>query len=201
MERAIGAKATHDSWETREEQAERLRDRLLSRPGGEDLIKVAEWALTLDEDNDDDMASLVRVLPWMDLTSIKWLWEWDAPAFGRVIQRFAEHVGVGSFSFEYCDTLANFLRRVARGTQSPKALGQVVRALARLGTHHNRWHVRDVLVEVLQDVKSEEAASEAVEALRSIPLDELRWSITDFTIRSLPATVRAGLASLVATAS
>lgn len=201
MERAVGARATHASWETREQQAERLRDRLLSRPGGDDLIQVVEWGLTLDEDSGEDMASLVRVLPWMDLASIKWLWEWDGSAFGRVIQRFTEHVGAGSFSFEYCDTLANFLRRVARGTQDPKALGQVVRALARLGTHHNRWHVRDVLVEVLQDIKSEEAASEAVEALRSIPPDELRWSITDFTIRSLPAAVRAGVGPLVATSS
>jgi len=201
MDRAMGAKASHGSWETREEQAERLRDRLLSRPGGEDLINVVEWALTLDEASDEDMASLVRVLPWMDLASIRWLWEWDPSAFGRVIQRFAAHAGTGSFSFEYCDTLANFLRRVARGTQDPKALGQVVRALARLGTHHSRWHVRDVLVEVLQDIKSEAGASAAVEALRSIPLDELRWSITDFTIRSLPAAVRAGVGPLVATAS
>src|SRR3546814_7336833 len=110
----------------------------------------------------------------MDLASIRWLWEWDPSAFGRVIQRFAAHAGTGSFSFEYCDTLANFLRRVARGTQDPKALGQVVRALARLGTHHSRWHVRDVPVEVLQDIKCEARASAAVEALLSIPLATLR---------------------------
>src|SRR3546814_8651073 len=139
---------------------------LLSRPGGEDLINVVEWALTLDEASDEDMASLVRVLPWMDLASIRWLWEWDPSAFGRVIQRFAAHAGTGSFSFEYCDTLANFLRRVARGTQDPTALGQVVRALARLGTHHSRWHVRDVLVEVRQDIKSEAGATAAAEARR-----------------------------------
>src|SRR3546814_1452935 len=82
MDRAMGAKASHGSWETREEQAERLRDRLLSRPGGEDLINVVEWALTLDEASDEDMASLVRVLPWMDLASVRWLWEWDTSAFG-----------------------------------------------------------------------------------------------------------------------
>lgn len=201
MERAVGAREVHESWETREEQAERLRDRLLSRPGGDDLIQVIEWALTLDENSEEDMASLTRVLPWMDLVSIKWLGAWDQSAFGRVIHRFTEHVGSGSFSFEYCDTLANFLRRVTRGSEDPKALGQVVRALARLGTHHNRWHVRDVLVQILQEIKTDEAASEAVEALRSIPLQELRWSITDFTIRSLPAAVRAGVEPLVATAS
>ncbi|WP_278259357.1 hypothetical protein [Nocardioides convexus] len=58
-----------------------------------------------------------------------------------------------------------------------------------------------MLVQVLQEIKTDAGAAEAVEALRSIPIDELRWSITDFTVRSLPAGVRAGVAPLVIAAS
>ncbi|NHA01939.1 hypothetical protein G5V59_26160 [Nocardioides sp. W3-2-3] len=119
LERSVGTKDVHESWESREEQAERLRDRLLSRPTNEDLIQVAEWAQTLDETNEEDMVSLVRVLPWMDQASAKRLWEWDAIAFGRVVGRFAEHVAT------------NKLSPLSTATPSPTSCAA---SCARLGT-------------------------------------------------------------------
>lgn len=201
VERTIDAEQDHQLWETREEQAERLRDRILGMPTIEDLVEVLDWAQSLDEHDGDDMSALVRVLPWMSASSIGSLWERDAPAFVRVMERFCSYVATGSFSFEYCDTLANFMRRVASTTRSAPLLGKIVAALARLGAHHNRWHVRDVLVKILQSETTPDGAAEVVEALRSIPIDEARWSVTDFTLRTLPRPIRAGLAPLLTAAS
>lgn len=201
LERSIGAKSEHDQWESREEEAERLRDRLLSRPTPEDLIQVLEWGLALDERDADDVSALLRVLPWMDRKSVEWLWARDGEAFGRLIGRFSAQVGAGSFSFERCDTFANFLKRVAGVTSGSRVLGQAVCALVRLGAHHNRWHVRDVLVSILQGVRSDSDAAAVVEALLSLPMHEVRWSITDFTIRSLPPAIRTGLVPALQDAS
>ncbi len=201
LDRAVGVQAGHQDWETREEQAERLRDRLLGKPSQEELAELFEWAQSLNEDDSDDMTALTRVLPWASSSSIEYLWKREPQAFVRVVGRFCNYVGTNSFSFEYCDTLANFMRRVALATGDPSVLGKLVAALASLGCHHNRWHVRDVLVELLQGVKSRDQAAEAVEALRSIPIDEARWSVTDFTLRTLPGSIRAGVSAFLVEAS
>lgn len=201
LERTLGTQAIHQDWESREEQAERLRDRLLGQPSPEDLVDVMDWALALDETDDSDMSALIRVIPWMSASSITYLWQRDSGAFLRVVDRFCTYVSTNGFSFEYCDTLANFMRRLAEITGDPKVLGKVVLGLARLGAHHNRWHVRDVLVGLLQGVKSKEGATEVVEALCAIPIEEAQWSVTDFTLRTLPASIRAGLGPVITAAS
>ncbi len=201
LDRALGTKVHHEAWESRAEQAERLRDRVLGRPAPDDLVQILEWALALNEDDEDDMKALIRVLPWMNVASIKWFWTHDRQAFGRVIERFTAYVGENSFTFEYCDVLADFMRRVITATNDSRVLGQVVAALARLGANHNRWHVRDVLIATLQDIKSQENAAAASEALRGVPLDALLFSITDFTLRSMPVAVRNGIGPLIQAAA
>ncbi len=201
LDRALGTKANHEAWESRSEQAERLRDRVLGRPASEDLAQILEWALSLDERDEHDMKALIRVLPWMSVNSVKALWAKDRQGFGRVIERFTTYVGENSFTFEYCDTLAEFMRRVATATRDSRVLAQVVAALARLGANHNRWHVRDVLIAMLQDIKSQEHAAAASEALRSVAPDALMFSVTDFTLRTLPVAVRNGIGPLLQDAS
>ena len=70
------------------------------------------------------------------------------------------------------------MRRIAVTTNSTVILGKVVAALGRLGPHHNRWYVRDVLIKLLQSVRRQDQATEVVEALRSLAATELNWSIT-----------------------
>jgi hypothetical protein len=197
LDRALGGTRIHAEWETRDEQAERLRDQLLRNPTREELVIVAEWALELDEQQQEDVDALIRVLPWMTLSATKALMNWNSNAFSKIIERFCEAVGSGSFSFEYCDVLATYLRRITLATSDASITGQAIKTLARLGAHHNRWRVRDVLVQTIQEVRSKEASAEVVEALLSIPGDELHWSITDFTVRSLPAAIRAGLSQAI----
>src|SRR5699024_3351950 len=53
LDRALGAQADHQDWETREKQAERLRDRLLGKPSQEELAELLEWAQSLNESDSD----------------------------------------------------------------------------------------------------------------------------------------------------
>ncbi|OBF19681.1 serine/threonine protein kinase (plasmid) [Mycobacterium kubicae] len=196
LQRALDAHEEYRSVESREQTAERLRDRMLSpSTTPADLAEMLEWAATLDESNHDDMQALSRVLPWCGAPSIKFLWDNDRGTFQRVFQRFIDHVASSSFSFEYCDVLANFVRRAVSTTADSNVLRQSVRALAELGPRHNRWHVRDVLVSILQDTKNDEMALAAVEGLRAVNRTDVNWSITDFTVRTLPPTIRAGIDS------
>ena len=194
LERAIEAQAEYQAYESRERAAERLRDRMLSPSVTDaDRAEMLEWAAALDESDHEDMKALCRVLPWCKPSTLSFLWDHDRDAVRRVYQRFADHVQTTPFSFEYCDVLADFGHRAVKVTKDAAILRMTVSALAGLGRYHNRWHVRDVLVAILQDVKSEDMALAAVEALRSADPEDLAWSITDFTLRTLPPAVRAGV--------
>lgn len=195
LERALGTRdEDHELWETLEQATERLRDRLLSpSTNSADLIELFDWAIALDETNEEDMTALSRVLPWCASSSIDFLWSRDREAFRRVYNRFTNHVRRSGFSFEYCDVLANFMRRAVERTADSSVMRMSVSALGELGPGHNRWHVRDVLVSVLQDIKSEEMSIAALEGLQSVDRDDLSWSITDFTVRTLPPAVRAAI--------
>ncbi|SJN12093.1 serine/threonine protein kinase [Leucobacter sp. 7(1)] len=201
LERTLGTRQEHDAWESREQTAERLRDRMLSpSTTPADLIEMFEWATLLDESDDDDMKALTRVLPWCTSSSVEFLWNRDRGAFRRLFERFTDYVKRTGFSFEYCDVLANFMRRTVDVVSDSSVLRMAVAALAVLGPEHNRWHVRDVLVSVLQDVKLEEMSMAAIEGLRSVGRDQVGWSITDFTVRTLPPAIRAGIADWVSEA-
>lgn len=202
LERALDTHEEYENWETREQTAERLRDRMLSpSTTPADLIEMLEWAAALDESDDDDMKALSRVLPWGTSSSIDFLWNQDRGAFRRMFERFTDYMKRTSFSFEYCDTLANFMRRAVDVLGDSSILRMAVAALAVLGPDHSRWHVRDVLVSVLQDVKSEEMSMAAIEGLRSVSRGQVSWSITDFTVRTLPPAIRAGIADWLREAS
>jgi hypothetical protein len=68
-----------------------------------------------------------------------------------------------------------------------------VRGLACLGYHHNRWHVRDVVVAILQGIRSDEDAGAAIEGLRMAGKDAAEWTVGDTIIRTLRPTLRGGV--------
>ncbi|TXH23100.1 MAG: serine/threonine protein kinase [Mycobacterium sp.] len=197
LERAVSTHEEFSSYETQDAAAERLRDRIRSPSVADaDLAEMIEWAAALDESDHDDMNALTRVLPWCRRSAVKCLWNDHRTTFRRVYQRFADHVQHTPFSFEYCDLLADFGQRAVVETKDAGVLRMTVAALIGLGYYHNRWHVRDVLVTLLQDVKKEEMAMAAIEALRAADADAVDWSISDFAVRTLPPTVRASVEAL-----
>lgn len=194
LERAVHTHEEFSSYESQDDAAERLRDRMRSPSVTDaDLVEMIEWAAALDESSHDDMDALTRVLPWCRRPAVKYLWNNHRTTFRRVYQRFADHVQHTPFSFEYCDLLADFGQHAVVETKDADVLRMTVAALLGLGHYHNRWHVRDVLVAILQGVKKEEMAMAAVEAIRAADLDAVEWSISDFAVRTLPPPVRAAV--------
>ncbi len=200
LERALDAHAEYQAYESAEQAAERLHDRMISPSITDaDRVEMLEWAATLDERNYEEMKALTRVLPWCKPSTLTFLWQHERDTFRRVYQRFSDHLRTAAFSFEYCDVLADFSRRAVQVTKDAAILRMTVAALAVLGPYHNRWHVRDVLIAILQDVKTQDMAMAAVEGLQSVAADYVAWSITDFTIRSLPPAIRGGIEAWRAT--
>lgn len=186
--------APKGAWETAEDAAKRLLERVrLPRPADEDLAELLSWAQSLDEDENEDMAALARVLPWISARSVRRLWSSDSDAFRRVFQRHCRHVETAGFPFDYCDVLADFARRAVEQTGDVAVLRAAVRSLAELGYSHNRWYVRDVLTAVLQAIRETEPAVAAIDGLREAGDEAAAFSLSEFTLRSLHPVLRSGI--------
>ena len=178
------------------ERSERLRPPLRDA-GTTDKVALAEltqWAEEVDPADDEDMTAFVWTLSALASDSIEWWWDRDPGGFTRTFLAFTGHLE-GSFPFARCDWLAGFAQRAAAVTRDTLILREAVRGLAVLGYHHNRWHVRDVVVKMLQGIKSDEDSGAAIEGLRMAGNDAAEWTVGDTVIRTLPPTLRGGLAS------
>lgn len=177
--------------ESSEDTAARLLERVrLPKPEAKALDDLIRWAGSLDDGNEEDMSALARVLPWISLYSIRGLWRSRHTAFANVFSRFARYIATQSFSFDFCDVLADFCRTSVEGTRDLRILEEATTALCELGARHNRWHVRSTLAAMLQGIRTAEQAAAAVEGLTTASDDAVRWTVTDFTLRSLHPHLR-----------
>ena len=78
-------------------------------------------------------------------------------------------------------------------------LRDAIRSLAELGDRHNRWRVRDIVTTILQSIRETEPSLAATEALRAASQDAVEWTLTEFSVRSLPPVLRAGIHDLLQT--
>lgn len=196
LETAIEASSTN--WESAEDAAKRLLQRVrLPHAATADLDELASWALALDENNHDDMVALARVLPWISAHSIRHLWQSDEQAFRTIFRHYSTRVEHGMFSFDYCDVLAEFSRRAVNESNDTDILRDAIRSLTELGYQHNRWRVRDVVTTILQSIRETEPSLGATEALRAASQDAVEWTLTEFSVRSLPPVLRAGIHDLL----
>lgn len=196
VELAIGQ--PNVKWESPDDTAQRLLERVrLPKASVDDLGELLAWALELDEAEDEDMVALSRVLPWISVRSVRKLWDLDSDGFARVYERYAAHVQSAGFSFEYCDVLADFGRRVVEQTNDRRILRATTRSLAELGHRHNRWHVRSTLTAILQAIRETAAAVAAAEGLRSASVRAVEWSLNDFSMRSLHPSLRTAISDYV----
>ena len=185
-------------WESAEDTAKRLLERIKSPAADKGALnELLVWAASLGENEFEDMRSLSRVLPWLSSESIDYLWGKDRDAFSRVFLRFCDHVATGAFEFDFCDVIAGFSRRVATSTKDGSILRSATESLVRLGDSHNRWHVRDVVIDILQSIRDAELALAAMEGLRAAPKAAVRWTITDFGLRSMHPLLREGIQDLL----
>jgi serine/threonine protein kinase len=196
LETAI--EAPTQKWETAEDTAQRLLERVrLPKAAAADLDEMLSWALALDENEHEDMVALTRVLPWISARSIRHLWAADQQAFRRIFNHYCIHIETSGFSFDYCDVLAEFSRKAVNETDDVEVLRDAIRSLVQLGYRHNRWHVRAVVTTILQTIRDTEPALAAAEALRTADREAVEWTLSDFSVRSLPPVLRAGIADLL----
>jgi serine/threonine protein kinase len=190
VERAIGEGGL---WENAEDVAKRLLERVRLNAQAEDLTELLSWGLSLDEDRTEEMEALSRVLPRISARSIKHLWSADPDGFRRLYLRYADYVATADFQWDYCDVVADFGVRAASLTKDQAVLSATAQSLAQMGYRHNRWHVRTVLVQMLQEIRDAETAVAAAERLRAARRGDVQWVFNDFTVRSLHPALRAGI--------
>ncbi|MFJ3795276.1 serine/threonine-protein kinase [Streptomyces sp. NPDC090088] len=195
---AAVAPAPTGRWETADEKAGRLRPRLkVGRIVDEAALdELVRWADELDFTNYTDMGEFSWALCVLPSDSVKWWWKQNPDGFLGVFQAFTNRLE-GSFGFELCDLLADFARRAVSATGDPIILREAVRGLAHLGENHNRWHVRDVVVAILQNIRTPEDAVAALEGLRMAGKSTAEWNVGSTVIRTLHPVLRGGLAAFI----
>ncbi|MFD6425147.1 serine/threonine-protein kinase [Streptomyces sp. NPDC060198] len=195
---AAVAPAPSGRWETAEEKAERLRPRLKAGRIADEaaLDEFVRWADELDFSDYEDMGDFSWALSGLPSGSVEWWWEQNPEGFTGVFQAFTNRLE-GAFDFGRCDALANFARRAVDVTNDPIILREAIRGLTHLGTYHNRWHVRDVAVAILQKIRTPEDAVAALEGLRMAGKSAAEWTVGSAVTRTLHPQLRTGLGAFL----
>lgn len=63
--------------------------------------------------------------------------------------RFMQHVSESPWPFDYCDKIANAIKRLFRATDDTELRVSMLTALLELGVSHNRFYVMDVFIALL----------------------------------------------------
>lgn len=195
IEQAVRAYSTN--LEDPSDRLARLRPRLaaevVDKVAAEELLR---WLLV---ENAEEFDQAARALVGSSQRVLKYLWGAHPASYRMVARKIGEWMN-GGFSFEYCDYIADAARLLWFVSEDNEVLRPVVRGLVKLGYSHNRWHVQDVLANLLQGIKDHERALVALEALQAMPSVQVACSINDFAARSLHPVLRQGVVTIKAQA-
>lgn len=89
------------------------------------------------------------------------------------------------------------MARVVAVTADNDTLRSAVSGLLRLGPAHNRWHVRDVLIALLQSIRNAEKATVALEAVQAATPPDVAWTFHEFGLRSMHPVLREGIKAIL----
>jgi eukaryotic-like serine/threonine-protein kinase len=161
-----------------------VRDEAIIAPPPERLRELAKRAL--EEASDDDQVALleeidvhVRANPdddemfhdvWIRLAKdTVWAMATRLPdGFREQLRLYDEHVS-GSLRFDYCDVVADRYSFIYKVSDDIEVHRTVLNRLIDLGYSHNRWHVREVLIDMLSSAKSRVDVALAEEAIIENP--------------------------------
>lgn len=188
--------ASHSvTWIDPEDRLARLRPRLaspsLDKVAAEELL---DWMQVTDSEELDGAS---RALVASSDAVIKWMWASNPAGFRAGFRRVSEWMRTSRFGFEYCDSIANCVRTVVAVTDDNDTLRSAVDGLLVLGPGHNRWHVRDVLISLLQGVRSSERATVALESIQAADVSDVEWTFYEFGLRSMHPVLREGIKLIV----
>jgi tRNA A-37 threonylcarbamoyl transferase component Bud32 len=193
----VAVSALDGSLETAEEFAERVFERVkVPRPALSDLRELWTWAQGLDEASAEEMNAFLQVFPVLSGYSIAHMWGLGQSQFIRLFDQYCTGLSEREFKFDLCDLHAEFCEGIYRQVQDARVLTLLAATLPDLAERHDRWHVRRILVELLQEVRDGESAIAALEGLREAPSRSIVWSFSDFSLRSLHPVLRDGIAEI-----
>jgi len=184
-------------WETSAERSLRLRQRLAVLFDPDAATEIIRWADQVSPLERPDFALALSALPAQALEV--WWGRFDSAGFSRAFKLYADALQGSGFGFLDCDPLADFVRRAVDVTRDQLILREAIRGLAALGYNHNRWHVRDVTVGILQSIREDSAAVSALEGLRMAGPRATDWTAGPAVAGTLHPILRAGIAQILGT--
>ena len=194
VETAVVPATPTGRWETPGEKSRRLRQRLAVVFDPDAATELVLWAGQVTPEEAKDLALALSTLPAWPLEV--WWRDFDPAGFTRAFQLFADALQ-RTFEWDDCNPLADFARRAFEVTRDQVILREAVRGLAALGRNHDRWHVRDVAVGILQSIRDDEAAVSALEGLRMAGPRATEWTAGP-AAGTLHPILRAGIAQIIA---
>jgi serine/threonine protein kinase len=147
------------------ETADELINGWLELPAGDDLPAIRALH-EFFERNVDDRALFQTVVPRLPRGLINQYVTELPNEFKRMIRVFDECVS-GSLDFNYCDKVANFYRDVWRMTNDLEIRKLLLTRLVQMGYSHNRFHVGDVVAEILTEVSETPDVMMVLDVLRA----------------------------------
>jgi eukaryotic-like serine/threonine-protein kinase len=145
------------------QRAEEILNQLLGEGGGDDaLLKELD---NLFQTQEDDEVLYTKIFPRLPPAVIRQYQEQLKHRFDQRLRRFDQFVN-GSLPFTYTDVVADFYREVYKIATEDDVKRLLISRLLEMGCSHNRYYVRDVLVSVLQSIKTEAEALLAKDVLR-----------------------------------
>jgi eukaryotic-like serine/threonine-protein kinase len=102
--------------------------------------------------------------------------------FRRLLDRYDEHVS-GSLDFDYCDVVTNLYRDIWQMTDDVEIRRLILSRLVQMGPAHNRYHVGDVVAQLLRQATDESDVMMVVDVLKQHP-DEAQWFKPNPTLRT-----------------
>ena len=158
--------------ESPEEALDRLIKAWFAAPAGQDLHVVGQ----IDEllrSNTDEEAVYTREVPRLPEDLLDQYLDETPDAFLEMLKIFDDYA-TGGLPWEYCDTVADFYGRIYRRLDRLDARELILRRLFVMGCSHNRWHVREVALRLLQDVADISTVAMATDVIKSLP-EEASW--------------------------
>jgi len=194
------AAAAPDRWQTADEDADELAARVRGQGVDEAaLLELMDRALGAHK-QDDAIRALRAVIPLLKAPSVQWLWEHDPASLRELLKAYGEHVSFASLGFDFCDVVADFFELAVSVTKDDQILAIAIEALVMMGSGHNRFHVRDVVISLLQSIRTTDGALAAREALYECNESSVAWTLNDFVIRTLHPTLRDAAADILSRA-
>lgn len=132
----------------------------------------------------DDTEVVMKVAPRMPYDVILDLQARHPDALASLAEKYLQLTN-GPMPFDYCDVIANFCRRLYRAGVGFSLRATILERLAWLGCYHNRWHVGDVLAELVRDTQDMALVRVLAEYLSNDSLAR-EWNASYLRKHSLP---------------